>query len=180
MNSKDLRKELDTEFQDFMNSESSLPPRELSERILERVRADLNPNSWSVFGKLSLIHLIVGGLTLALCPQFGVRSWGEGMGLMHVFNALGTYGCMAACGAFFTGTSVFFAVLLLRPEEIRVLRRAKILQIGALTLLSLGAFVMADAEILLAFAAVWILGSLIGGASLLELGWVLRKKVAFG
>jgi len=45
-----------------------------------------------------------------------------------------------------------------------------------LTLLSLGFFVMLDAEFILGFTAAWIVGSVIGGCMTLELGWTLRKK----
>lgn len=174
MSSKFLE-ETNKEFKDFSESDPVSPPKQVTDQILSMVHRDLNPNAWLIFAKLSLIHFGAGIITLSLCPQFGVRLFGEGPGLMKFFLNFGTYGCIALCGAFFVGVSLFISGLVLGREELRVLRRHKVLQISALTLLSMGAFIMADAEILFAFAAAWVLGSMIGGMAMLELGWLLRK-----
>ncbi len=173
MTSKFLE-ETNNDFQDFMEAESINPPRELQDKIFTRVHRDLNPNAWFIFSKLSLIHLTVGLVTLSLCPQFGVRIFGEGLGVMRFFLPFGTYGCISLCGAFFVGASLFASSIFLRPEEIRVLRGHRLLQISALTLLSLGAFIMLDAEILVGFALAWIVGSILGGIAMLELGRYVR------
>ena len=81
----------------------------ISRNILSRVHADLNPSAYFVFSKLLIIHVFSALVTLSMCPQFGVRLLGEGMGLMHTFMILGPFGCLVACGMFFTGTSVFIA-----------------------------------------------------------------------
>ena len=85
---------------------------------------------------------------------------------------------MAACGAFFVGVSLLVAALVLNREEVRTLRAHPWLQLAALVFLSLGAFIMADAEILLGFALAWVVGSLAGGFAALELGWQLRARMA--
>ncbi len=173
MKSKFLE-ETNREFREFIEVEPSPPPASLEEEIFSMVHRDLNPNPWLIFSKLSFVHFFVGLFTLSLCPQFGLRIFGEGLGLMKYFLAFGTYGCTALCGAFFVGTSLFVSGLALRPEEIRVLKSHRWLQISSLSLLSLGAFLMADREILLTFAVAWIVGSVIGGVAMLELGRVLR------
>lgn len=173
MNSKFLD-ETNKDFKEFVEADSTNPPRELKENIFSLVHRDLNPNPWFIFSKLSLIHLTVGLLTLSLCPQFGIRFFGEGLGVMRFFLHFGAYGCIALCGAFFVGTSLFVSGLVLRIEELRVLRGHRWLQISGLTFLSLGALIMLDAEILFAFGLTWIVGSIFGGIALLELGRYAR------
>lgn len=176
MNSKFLE-ETNKEFQEFMEADSIAPPMEVSEKILVFVHRELNPNPWFIFSKLSFIHLAVGVLTLSLCPQFGVRFFGEGLGLMRLFIPFGTYGCITLCGAFFVGMSLFASGMILQIEELRVLRDHRILQISALALLSLGFFIMMDAEILIGFGVAWALGSILGGITLLEAGRFLRLRL---
>lgn len=176
MNSKFLE-ETNKEFQEFMEADPVAPPREISEKLLAFVRRELNPSPWLIFSKLSFIHLVVGVLTLSLCPQFGVRFLGEGPGVMRLFVPFGAYGCIALCGAFFVGMSLFASGMILQLEELRVLRGHRVLQISALTLLSLGFFVMMDAEILIGFGVAWALGSILGGITLLEAGRLLRLKL---
>ncbi|MCC7442672.1 MAG: hypothetical protein IT285_13640 [Bdellovibrionales bacterium] len=166
------------EFREFMSAEERTPPPGVTETILSRVRADLNPSAARVFSKLLAIHSVTAAVTLSFCPQFGFRLLGEGMGLMHVFMAFGTYGCMVACGALFTGLSLLLAAFILRGEEIRKIRDNRLLTLGALTLLSLGFFIMVDAEIVFSLAVTWFAGALIGSWLTLELGWMIRFRQA--
>lgn len=163
------------DFEEFVH-EGRAPGHAVSLKILETVRRDLNPAAWSVFSKLALIHFVVGAATLLLCPQFGIRLAGSGLGVMKYFIFLGDYACTALCGAIFVGSSALAAAVLLRPEEIRVIRRQKILQLATLSLLSLGVFIMAEATILAWFGMAWAAGALIGGMGALELGWRLRLR----
>jgi len=165
------------DFNEFINEESIQPPKGLSDNILKMVDTDLNPSAWSVFAKLSLIHFFSALLTLSICPQFGFRVFGSGTGLMGVFMNLGYYGCMIACGIFFLGTSFLIAVITLQSQEIKVLRKHRWVQIVSLASLSLGAFIMLDAQIVFGFALAWIIGTFIGAFSVLELGWLVRRRI---
>jgi hypothetical protein len=164
------------DFKTFRSVDPIEPPVTISNDVLSLVRRDLNPSAWKVFSKLTLIHFVTALITLSFCPQFGIHLFGDRMGLMRVFMSLGEYGCLVACGSFFTGSSLLFASLFLRPEEVQKIRKYQLLELGTLTLLSLGFFVMLDAEFILGFTAAWIVGSVIGGCMTLELGWTLRKK----
>src|SRR4051794_27445893 len=126
------------DFQEFLRSGSDLPPRGVSEEILSRVSRDLNPSPWLVFARLAAIHFFTALGTLSLCPQFGVRIYGQGMGLMQFFMRLGDADCGIACGSVFVGASVLAATLLLSPDQVRTIRRYRFLELGALTFLSLG------------------------------------------
>lgn len=167
------------DWKEFSAIQGITPPAALSEKVLSKIHSELHPNAWKVFSKLALIHALVGAVTLSICPQFGIRLLGDGMGLMHIFMGLGKFGCPLACGMFFLGTSLLVATMALRPEEVRAIRNHRLLELSLLTMLSLGAFIMVDAEIVLGFAAAWVVGSILGGALVLEAGWFLRTKVLF-
>lgn len=168
-----------SDFQEFKNSIGITPPEEVSERILAVVNEDLKVSPWGVFSKLSLIHLFSALFTLSLCPQFGFRVFGEGMGLMHYFMSLGSVGCPMLCGAFFLGTSLLIATFVLSREELRALRSHRLAELGALTLLSLGFFIMIDpGNVVASFAISWMFGSLLGGFLVLELGNAIKVSAA--
>jgi hypothetical protein len=98
---------------------------------------------------------------------------------MKFFMNFGEYGCTIICGGFFVGASVFASSIWLRSEELKVLRKHRLLQVTALTFLSLGAFIMLDSEIIFGFAAAWALGSIAGGIAMLELGRWFKLRMRF-
>lgn len=165
------------EFKEFAAANEVQPPTRLSTQVLTQIHLNLNPPAWQVFFKLSLIHGIVGTITLLFCPQFGFSPL-CGMGLMNLFMQFGKYGCMLGCGAVYVGSSALVASFLLRPEEIKVLRRTEGLQLPLLGLLSMGGFICFGATIVFELTAVWFLGSILGGLATLELGWFARRTVA--
>jgi hypothetical protein len=165
-----------SDFEEFKNATPIAPPKEVSEKILSIVGKDLKAIPWKVFSRLSLIHLFSALFTLSICPQFGFRLFGDGMGLMGHFMSLGHYGCMIACGFFFVGMSLLFASVILKPYELLVIRKHRFTEIGALTLLSLGFFIMINpSDVVFSFALAWLLGSLAGGTIVLEIGWRLSQ-----
>lgn len=169
-------KKIDPEYQEFLDDSAHQPSGALQEQILSVVHRDLNPTPVSVFSKLLGIHFVTSLVTLSICPQFGFRILGEGMGLMQVFMNFGETGCLIACGAFFMGLSLLIAGSVLRGEELRIIRKNRWLTLGALTLLSLGFFIMLDAQIVLNLSIAWFLGALFGSLGILELTWLLRFK----
>ena len=168
------------DFQDFKNGEPVSPPSHLSQAIQDRVHSDLNPSAWKVFSKLSLIHFVVGLVTLSICPQFGFRIFGEGSGLMGVFMTLGPSACGLACGSFFLGSSILVASLVFRLEELRQLRKNEFLAVASLALMSMGFFIMLDTDVVFGFAIAWLLGSMMAGMSLIEIifAWRIRTGLS--
>ena len=164
------------EFLEFLSSESISPPKEISQNIMKKVSRDLNPSSISVFFKIGIIHLIVGSITLIFCPQFGL-GFLSGMGIMHFFMSLGSMGCSILCGSLFLGFSALTISLILRPEEIRVLRRNEFFQISLLGLLSLLIFIIFGEVIVPGLTMAWLLGGILMGIFSLETGWFLRKRL---
>jgi hypothetical protein len=164
------------EFSEFVSSETMQPPKNLSESVLSKIHADLNPSYWLVFAKLSGIHAVMGFITLLFCPQFGLGIT-DGMGLMGLFMRFGDQACMLGCGAVFMGGSALTASLLLRAEEVRAIRRTEVLQISVLALLSMGVFICTGAGVVASLGAFWVLGSVIGGLGTFELGWAVRRRL---
>lgn len=166
---------MNSEFKDFQDIEPISPPKHLNETVLARVKIDLHPSALKVFAKLSSIHFFVAALTLAICPQFGFRLFGEGHGLMGYFMNFGHYGCMIACGSFFLGSSLLVAAFILKPEELRTVHRNRFTQLTSLALLSLGFFIMLDKQILTLYALLWLLGSIGGALIVTEIVWSFRR-----
>lgn len=167
---------MNSDFREFQAVEPASPPKHLSDTILSKVRADLHPSALKVFAKLSGIHFFVAALTLAICPQFGFRFFGDDPGLMGYFMNLGHYGCMIACGSFFLGSSLLVAAFVLRAEEVRTIRKNWLTQFASLALLSLGFFIMFDTEILAVYALLWLFGSITGALVVTEVVWALRLR----
>lgn len=164
------------EFIEFLSTKPISPPREITKNIIEKISRDLNPSSLSVFGKVSLIHLLVGSITLLFCPQFGL-GFLSGMGIMHLFMALGSFGCALLCGSFFLGFSTLTVALILRPEEIRVVRKNNFIQISLLAIFSLLIFILFGEVIVTGHSLAWLLGGILMGIFSLEFGWYLRKNI---
>lgn len=165
--------EWNQEFQEFMSVDPARVPVGVTETICARVHRDLKPSFWSVFAKVSAIHAVVGFVTLLFCPQFGL-SLSDGMGLMALFMKFGDQGCMVGCGAVFMSGSALTASLLLKREELSVIRRTEVLQVVTLTFLSMGIFICAGVGIVAGLGAFWALGSIVGGLGAFELGFRLR------
>lgn len=162
------------EFREFMAQDRITVPKALTETVLNMIHSELNPSGASVFSKMLGIHLLVGFATLAMCPQFGI-SLTSSTGLMQYLMRFGESVCMLGCGTLFVGLSSFVASLALRPEEVNVLRRNRVLQVSLLATLSLGAFVALGGNVEPSMGMVWSLGAIVGGSALLQLGWSIRR-----
>lgn len=130
----------DAEFAEFMSAPEVAPPRMISDQILGKVHADLNPSASWMFSKVGLIHLITGLLTLVVCPQFGI-GWTDLS--FRFFDHLGGHHstlCTLTCGAIFLGSGSFVTSWFLRPEELRVGQRLKYIHYPLYALFSLGLF----------------------------------------
>ncbi|MEW6058413.1 MAG: hypothetical protein AB1540_17565 [Bdellovibrionota bacterium] len=168
-------KQWSDEFQEFMSARETEPPQNLSIGILARIRADLSPAAWLVFSKMALIHSVVGTMVLLFCPQFGITIL-PGMGLMALFMRFGETACMVGCGAVFLGSSALAASFFLRPEEVKVIRKNKLLQLSSLAMLSIGVFICLGASMVATLGLAWVIGSVVGGLATLELGWIIRSR----
>ncbi len=167
------------DFECFASVEERVPPLHVSAKVFDAVHHDLNPEASWVFAKLGLIQLLVGALVLAMCPQFGISIF-PGMGLMTLFMRYGETACMLGCGSVFLGASSLLGSLILRPGEIRVIRRSRLLQLGVMATLSSGVFACLGGEMMVTLGVAWVAGSLLGGLGSLELGWLVRSRLRRG
>lgn len=174
MTMKDKR--LSQEFNEFMSAPEMTPPISVREAVLTHVNRELNPSNQNVFLKMLGVHTIVSLFSLSICSQFGVQSLKLYDAMDSMMEVVGHTYCMAFCGLLYLGISALALSLLLKPEEIKVIRRHKVLQLTLLTGVSLGVFLCLGAKVLLIPGTLWVAGSLIGGIATLELGWMLRSK----
>lgn len=166
------------EYEDFISSGSRQPSERLSRGVLSQIGEKLHPSAWLVFLKLGAVHLVASLLTLSLCPQFGLGLAGTDSALYKMFLKLGPTGCMVACGAFFMSLTLILASLILKPEEIRSLREHRVVQVGALGLISSVIFICLGAEVHLQYLTAWFAGLMLFGTLSLEIGWKSRKLLA--
>lgn len=155
------------DFQEFVKGEGLPVPQKVTDSILAKVRKDLNPPAGIVFSKLLGIHVVVGTLSLAICNQFGLNPFKTNFSLSDYFMNFGHSTCMFLCGVLFLSLSVALSRTLLRPEEFLVVRKNALLQIFALSMISLGLFSAFGAELVLSFVLLWLVGSILGGMAVL-------------
>lgn len=160
---KFTEKEWLEDFKEFVQADGVPVPMDVSEKILNRVRTDLNPSPWLVFAKLLGIHLVVGTLSLAICNQFGLNPFRTGFSLSNYFMKFGHSTCMVFCGVLFIGLTIILGQLFLRSEELLVLSRNAPLQVFGLTVLSMASFIAFGAEVVLGIGVLWFIGAMIGG-----------------
>lgn len=175
-NSEDWLKD----FNEFMNAPSGPVPAHLFHRIKEIVYKDLNPSPWMVFAKLAGIHAVVGSLSLLICSQFGMGPAYGNKVFMSLVMRFGEIGCMTFCGSLFVGLSLLVAGLVLTTPEVKVLKQTEFLQITALGILSIGAFLCLGADAATGLSLFWLLGALTGGVAMTELSWRMRTRPALG
>lgn len=167
------------DFKEFMSSEGVAPPNELSEKILNHVRKDLDPSHITVFSKLLGVQAFIGILTMLFCPQFSL-SLTNNHDVYHYFHyTFGESICMAICGSIFIGSGAVFASFLLNSGEIRKISQSKYLYYFSICSLSVLAFMLLGVETYLKLTAFWVLGAFCSGLILFELGKLINSRLRF-
>lgn len=154
---------LQKDFELFLTS-SQIVPDTLLAGTLIKIQKMIKPDARFIFLKLLATHIVIGFLSLSVCHQFDINPFNTENSLSDWFMQIGGHNlCMIFCGVFFLGSSVFAASYFFSVEEIRALRRTEFLQIIALGLFSLGLFASFGVVLVVTFAGLWFLGSLLGG-----------------
>lgn len=157
---------------------SKLPPSEAPPRVFHKLKSRLFPNPWVVFGKIAVLHGLVGFFSLAICDQFGLNPFHTSQSLTAWFMSLGGHNiCMVLCGMFFMATTYILANVILNLEELESIKRHEWLQTGVVGLGSLGAFAFFGAELVGTFAALWLAGAFAGALLSIEFSYRLRREM---
>lgn len=152
---------------------------ELDLKIKNEIQKRLNPKPREIALKVLVVHLFSAVLTLAVCPQFGKKLFSLDINLMDYFMMItGPRYCVALCGTFFIGTSLFINSLFLNYDELRVIRSHRHLTVFLMVLISFGSFVMFDPILFLESTLLWFFGAILGGYLSLELSDLLKRKIA--
>lgn len=175
-NMKELKQTWLSEFQEFLEISPVAVPRHLTERILGQIHRLLTPTFLSVFVRLSLVHAIASIFTLSICPQFGIQILPGVGGLTALFMKSGAGFCMFACGIFFMAVGILCGLILLLPEQLKMIRKHHLLTPILLTFFSEIFLVMFGKEFLLSGIAFWLLGGLFGSFLSLALGILLQFR----
>lgn len=165
------------DYAEFLSTQEAVPPTHLTEKVLKNVEGILSPSPFLVLGRLGVIVFVVGLLNLILCPQFGVGFVRES-GLFEFFMLFGHHACKAFCGAFFLGSGLLLSTVILKIEDLKVLRHYRFLQVSALSSIALVFFVAAGGSVYFTAALYWFLGAILGGVACLEVGFRLRRQFA--
>jgi len=162
------------EFEKFLTAETVAPPPQLTDSIIKSVRRELAVAPAYLFAKLFLIHIVVGGITLLFCPQFGIGPLGGSQGMAHWTMLWGPKVCAMICGAVFLGGSALVASLLLAKPELFALRRHLFVYYGLMVLISGGGLFIASKVLSTgshfpesaAFLGIWSLAAVISASFL--------------
>lgn len=156
---KDIKKDFKSFVDDAGNAAGS-------SFVLQKVQAEIaksRPRTSSVAMKLGAIHLVSSFMTLMACPQFGLRLFFQGDGLMDLFMKISPTFCQVFCGAFYLAATVLLARLVLKYDEWLVIARSRLLTIAGLSLVSLGIFAMLNRGVSLQAGVLWLVGAAIAG-----------------
>ena len=165
--------DLKTDYQSFLAS-STEPPKGLDQLVNSSIQRAFHPPMAWILTMAAAIYLASGIGVLLICPQLGLTLASKG-GVMLLFMFLGTYGCMAACGALFLGTGALFTSLLLKPEELLRIRHHRWVLFPTFGLVALAIVIGFGAETLLGLAIAWWIGTWLGESAGFEFGWRLRN-----
>lgn len=147
--------------------------------MLDSLKRRLFPSPKIVFSKVAVIHIVVGFLSLAICNQFGLNPFQTDRSLADWFMTVGGHQfCMVACGVLFMASTYLFANFVLSLEEFETIRRYEWLQASIAGLVSLAAFYFFGAELVFAFAALWLFGGILGAFVSIEASYRLRRAIS--
>lgn len=167
--------QMEQEFAEFVAAEPLAPAAVLDEKIIRRVTRDLRPVWWKIWGKLTLVEVAAGLLTLTLCPQFGL-GFSQHNEFLHALHSATTQPVFyLLCGLMFVSFGAALGGLVLPRASIRTFHRQKYLYFIIYTLLAYLALVTLGSEAFILSSLVWMVGGLLG--NLLTFSAVVRLRL---
>jgi len=164
------------DFAEFIEAEPLAPSTTADRAVLGRVARDLRPAPWSVLGKLTLVEVSAGLLTLAVCPQFGlgVSRHNPWIHALHVTTSPAIFYLL--CGLFFVIFGAGLGGLILNRAEIRAVGNGRYPYFFGYSVVAYLILVSLGAEAFVASSVFWILGAFLGNA--LGFAAVIRLRFA--
>lgn len=148
------------EFQTFLGS-SSEPSKELKQEIFTTIENLLHPSPVRTIGKFSALHAAGSFCTLILCPQFGISLGGVIGPVVHSLMTINPALCFFVCGLLWMLPGQFLVARILTLEEIRLLRKWKIVSPAAFLFLSLLFFACLGKVTFDSALAFWLTGAIL-------------------
>ena len=153
-------------FQAFMSASPSQAPRWVADELSLAIRKDLEPSWWNLGSKLVGLHLLAGGISLWLCPQFGVGGDDHASRVMRTLMPYGEIACAAGCGAVFSSLTALAAAGFLTRDERRIVAKKELWVFSLMMAASWAALMITGgAGFNVAFSAVWLLAATLGAQS---------------
>lgn len=150
---------LKNDFLNFSKKATISPPPAVRTHFFDSLNKLTTPSLTQVFRNIISIHLLSSVFSLTICPQFGVRLFFQGHGLMSYFMKAGDLWCWVYCGSFYLGTTLILANLLLNSFQWKVLLNHPALMLTGLVLLSVGSFWMISPDLSWKVILPWIIGA---------------------
>lgn len=130
---------LENEIKAFLSCCDDTPCCGISKETQKEIQSELRWFSFFVFSKILALHVVVGFLTLLICPQFGISPLGKETWLSEVFMSYGPWVCAFLCGGLFLSSSTLAMLFALKPGEVQYLNQHRF---GILSGLALGSLVL--------------------------------------
>lgn len=151
------------------------PSEKINHKILKEIKHRLNPSFQNILLKLFAIHLMVGFVTLSICPQMGVSTFHTDINLMDYFMYFGPTICSMLCGMFFLFSSMLLGYLILSRDEDRLIKSKKFATTSILILYSIGFLVIFSPNIFVEFSLIWLIGAFLGSIVSIELASFVKN-----
>ena len=173
-----------SEYAEFCEpNEQATPPSVVTVRVHDYVKSELMPDLKTTFSQLLLIHVIAGGVTLLICPQFGIGPLGGGSGLVGFVEQYGHIVCGIFCGSFFVSLTTVLSWFFLRNEIQKSIQQNQLAIYLFLALFSFSTLVPFSLmlggqmpHLHVEFIAPWILSFTVFP---ITLNWMKRKILAY-
>lgn len=169
---------LEGDFQEFLQSESMAPDKDVSDKVLLKISNELAVSPWVVTTKIAVLHTFATLVLIYICPQFGV-SWGNpSISLMNFFMKFGHEACAALCGAFLVGGSFLLTALVLKPHESFWLKKQMPWVPISLSILTMVVLILNGASAHHTELVIWIVFAIIGAWTFFEVGRLSKFKTS--
>ncbi len=160
----------ESDFQEFLQSDSVPPTKDVSENVLSKISGELTVSPWIATAKIAALHTFATLGLIYICPQFGV-SWGNpSISLMNFFMKFGHEACAALCGAYLVGGSFLLTALALKPHESFWLKKQMPWFPISLSILTLIVLILNGAIAHHTELVIWIVFAIIGAWAFFEVG----------